>query len=41
MARANGLVILPEGVPALPAGATAMAEVWVDLQDLMGLSGIS
>jgi molybdopterin molybdotransferase len=39
MARANGLVILPEGVPALPEGATAMAEVWVDLQDLMSASG--
>ncbi len=36
MARANGLVILPEGVRGLPAGATAMAEVWGDLQDLMG-----
>lgn len=35
MARANGLVILPEGVPSLPAGAVVMAEVWVDLQDLM------
>lgn len=36
MAQANGLVILPEGIRALPAGATIMAEVWVDLQDLIG-----
>jgi len=35
MARANGLVILPEGIQALPAGATILAEVWVDLQDLI------
>jgi len=35
MARANGLVILPEGVRALPAGAVVMAELWGDLQDLI------
>mgnify|MGYP000200467921 CR=1 FL=1 len=38
MARANGLVILPEGVRTLPAGSTVMAEFWVDLQDSIGAS---
>ena len=37
MARANGLVIVPEGVRSLPAGAVVMAEVWVHLQDLIGV----
>ncbi|WP_376790939.1 gephyrin-like molybdotransferase Glp [Thermoflexus sp.] len=40
MARANGLVILPEGIRSLPAGAVVMAEVWVDLQDLIGRSEV-
>ncbi|WP_376788720.1 gephyrin-like molybdotransferase Glp [Thermoflexus sp.] len=40
MARANGLVILPEGVRTLPAGSIVMAEFWVDLQDLMEASEV-
>ncbi|MCS7251327.1 MAG: molybdopterin molybdotransferase MoeA [Anaerolineae bacterium] len=41
MAWANGWVILAEGIRALPAGATIMAEVWTDLQDLIDTVEVS